>query len=103
MAATSKSRPISLSMKGDVGGLMNSLESPPDSNGGFFSPLLDLKPTSMKPPTSESNNTPSGSSENSNSGDVYCICRRTASNETEENDDDVMIECDSCKDWLHGR
>ncbi len=29
--------------------------------------------------------------------DIFCICRRKSSDE----DDDMMIECDVCKDWLH--
>jgi hypothetical protein len=31
---------------------------------------------------------------------LYCICQKKPS---EYSQDDFMIECDSCKDWLHGR
>ena len=30
---------------------------------------------------------------------LYCICRRPS----DEEEDDMMIECDECKDWLHGK
>ena len=33
---------------------------------------------------------------------VFCICKRTLSDYNEE-DDDLMIECDSCNDWFHSR
>lgn len=31
---------------------------------------------------------------------LYCICQTKPSDYEQ---DDFMIECDSCKDWLHGR
>lgn len=30
---------------------------------------------------------------------LYCICQRPA----DEEEEDMMIECDECKDWLHGK
>lgn len=116
---------ISTGKDGDTGGKSNGeiLESPPDSNGGFFSPIqIDLKTSTSKVSSrstgsgkevvettkrvsSTMSNTPSGSnsSENSNDNDdVYCICRRKTSDD-EENEDETMIECDNCKDWLHGK
>ena len=34
--------------------------------------------------------------------DVYCICKRSSSSSVDEAED-MMIECDACKDWLHGK
>ncbi len=34
---------------------------------------------------------------------VYCICRRRSSEDEENEVEDIMIECDVCKDWLHAR
>ena len=94
---------ISTGRDGDVGsgGKSNRgiLESPPDSNGGFFSAIqLDLKTSTSKVSSgsigkeviettkgvsSAMSNTPSGSnsSENSNDDVVYCICRRRTSDD----------------------
>jgi hypothetical protein len=40
------------------------------------------------------------SAENSTNAEVFCICKRSADEYSEE---DMMIECDACNDWLHGR
>jgi hypothetical protein len=38
--------------------------------------------------------------ENTTNSEVFCICKRSAD---EYNEEDLMIECEACKDWLHGR
>lgn len=38
---------------------------------------------------------------NLNDDQIYCICKRTLSQY--ETEDDLMIECIECKDWLHGK
>lgn len=32
--------------------------------------------------------------------ELFCVCRRPFD---ENGEDQMMIECDSCKDWLHGK
>ena len=45
----------------------------------------------------------SGGQEEEDSDDTpYCICNRKPS-ECEEEADDMMIECEVCHDWLHGK
>ena len=33
--------------------------------------------------------------------ETYCLCETNVN--SPENEDDMMIECDVCKDWLHGK
>ena len=40
----------------------------------------------------------SNSSGNSD-GETYCICKKTF----DSDEDDMMIECDVCKNWFHGK
>ena len=32
-------------------------------------------------------------------GETYCICKKTF----DSDEDDMMIECDVCKNWFHGK
>ncbi len=67
-------------------------------------------------PTTSSNNTASSSTittttsvlkdlkkENNsnvnNEVETYCICKKTF----DSDEDDMMIECDACKNWFHGK
>lgn len=38
-------------------------------------------------------------STSNNEPETYCICKKAFDYE----DDDMMIECDVCKNWFHGR
>ena len=38
-------------------------------------------------------------SNNNNEPETYCICKKAF----DSDDDDMMIECDVCKNWFHGR
>jgi len=50
------------------------------------------------------NHIETGSKQTENDDDmVYCICRRRSSEDEENEVEDIMIECDVCKDWLHAR
>jgi E3 ubiquitin-protein ligase UBR7 len=44
---------------------------------------------------------------NHNFKGLYCICRRPypdpEDEDTHEDDEDEMIQCVICEDWLHGR
>jgi hypothetical protein len=41
----------------------------------------------------------SNNNNNDNEPETYCICKKAF----DSDDDDMMIECDVCKNWFHGR
>lgn len=109
-------RPLSLSVGGGELRLTrgnSNLESPPDSTLASGGSSADAKTffdnkekQSAKTVTPSETSTSSPSTDSNPVGDVYCICRRSAAEDEAAGDaieDDIMIECDHCKDWLHGR
>ena len=77
-----------------------------------YNPISTLKPKKLKADRSTSLTSQNSfidvtpvtnekSQETDETREVFCICRR--SSDEDEGDDDMMIECEVCKDWLHGK
>lgn len=60
--------------------------------------LKDIKNESLPIKTDSSQQIPKSPTLN-NEPETYCICKKAF----DTDDDDMMIECDACKNWFHGK
>ena len=58
---------------------------------------LDLIESNNKKTNTHNDTTTNGYQFENSAEQTFCICKRNVSDE----EDDMMIECDICKDWLH--
>ena len=77
-----------------------SLETPTEEAPKFLSSFATT--SLVKSPVSKDVKIEKPTSDDGRQPEFYCICKRRVDSDEDE-EEDIMIECDACKDWLHGR